>query len=442
MDGSSDLQVLLMQLSSSNPASREQAAVQLAESGDPRAIGPLILATGDRYSVNRLAAATALDALGEPLGMVLFNALAGSKDHQAVLLETRDTRVVPALLGALNAYREGTRERASRLLATLADLVDPHDVRPLLDHLEADVRVRAVRLLGDMQNERGLPLLKAALLDISPSVRERAALSLARFEPNGASTELVAAYADPGKAVRLAVVHAMGSADDPQVVPYLLDALDDPRPAFQQEAARALTVYADPRAYPRLMELAESPVPGVRAAAATSLGRLNGPNIDQALLFLAGDRAGQVRSVAAEALKERGDPRGLAVAGTLDGSQQGCRELIRYGDDPMTAALTRALYYRNGAVRRAAANCLGEMNRSDSVADLLNMANSWNVFDQVSATTALIRIDQPLGASLMTYLRWFLLPSVIGPVFLVLSILFLFAVRGRIRSGLRRLNWA
>ena len=188
---------------------RATAAYALGDMASAEAVPALLEALDDREREVRAAAARSLGRLGavhavEPLVFALVEgrvprAVAG----QALLA------VGPAALTAL---------------------------RPLVQHVEGEVRASAIELVGLLGDASDEPLLVERLRDTSAEVRAKACRALGRLAAEEAAPKLERALEDRIPFVRVNAAGALAALGDRAVVPALLaQARDDP--FF--EAARA-----------------------------------------------------------------------------------------------------------------------------------------------------------------------------------------------------------
>ena len=234
---------------------REDAAIALGQSRDPRAVRPLIGALRDTDHAVRTAATTALEHIGEPavmdLGACLRDPeLAVQEAASAVLVSIADDRVLDQLISALLSPDWVVRMHA----------------------------VKAVNRLGDGKAASTLVLL---LQDKVPAVRDEAVSALKNLAQAGLGPLLEALHHSDWR-VRLKATEALGELGLPDAVPGLLRVLaQDPDTAIRQDAARALGKIGDGRAVEALIVAADSE--RLRSCAIEALGNIGDP---RALGFL------------------------------------------------------------------------------------------------------------------------------------------------------------
>jgi CubicO group peptidase (beta-lactamase class C family) len=162
-----DLTPWLQQLSSTDPAQREQAATELGRRGAEAAaaVAPLVAALGDGDAYVRGAAAVALGRIGPAAVPALVRVL--------------DDGLAPQRVGAATALGRLGPDAAPALPALQRHLQDPL----------AAVRLGAAVALGELgpAGRPAAPALTDALADRDESVRQAAARSLARLLPDDPS---------------------------------------------------------------------------------------------------------------------------------------------------------------------------------------------------------------------------------------------------------------
>lgn len=221
----------------------------------------------------------------------------------------------PPAVGALLKHCAGTkdasRERAAQVLIAMGDAALPAVVDELRAGASERAR-RAARLLGEMQNPRGIEFLADALKSSDVSLSREAARALARIGNDRAVTALVS-----------------GLKLSPQIAEACASCLGGVR---QGAAARALG---------ELVDLERDVPDGLRREAIRSLGRLASPEalrrlsrvLDHAPLF-GRARFRALRIAAAQAIGQIGGAAALqtlqphAKRGDAD-VRQACQEAVR-----------------------------------------------------------------------------------------------------------------
>jgi HEAT repeat protein len=258
--------------------------------------------------LRRLATSSALlDAIVEQA--CTANGLASVQASQVLIA------IGPPAVGTLLRYcektRDASRERAAQTLIALGDAALPAVVDELRDGSGERAR-RAARLLGEMQNPRGVEFLVDALRGPDVQLAREAARSLTRISSDSAVAALV-------NGLRLS-------------------------PQIAETCASCLGAMRGPaavRALGELVDLDRECPDGLRREAIRSLGRLGGPEalgrlkkvLDHAP-FLGRARLRPLRIAAAQAIGQIGGPAAIqtlqahAKRGDAD-VKQACQEAIR-----------------------------------------------------------------------------------------------------------------
>jgi len=295
--------VLVGLAADTDPRVRRFAAAELAESGDPRAIEPVLRLCADPddwvLGIHPMRVTRLLHRLGAPgranvdaalaaLGPLLvgprqdLEVWAAEAHHQILhahgppeATEPRD-RLVLALTRSL--VQAGHRAIAPAARAA-GELADRRLIPPLLRTLERPLRGDDTDgAVGEALARMGAPAVAAlhALFGARkqpPDVRVRAARMLGRLGDATAVELLCGGLRDRDLAVREEAATAIGVLANPRAVGPLLRALADV-PPVAAAAARALGQIGDARARPHLAGAAAHADPRVRKLAAEALTRL------------------------------------------------------------------------------------------------------------------------------------------------------------------------
>jgi len=235
-------------LASEEPTVRASAAEVLGALGDAAALDSLIGALGDADARVRLAVTRALGRVKHPRAAATV----------ARLLEDPDNKVAAAAANGL--------ENLSELA------IDP--VFGLLSSESADVRVRAIDVLGRLRHKGACERLIRGLADSVTWVRIVSAQALGEIGEIQAAPALVRALKDRDAVVRAMAAEALGKLRDFQATMQLLSALGDESDLVRMNALRALGQIGNPAAIPFLVPALDSPEPGVRCAAIEGLAAM------------------------------------------------------------------------------------------------------------------------------------------------------------------------
>jgi len=211
------LSVLLRNLTSKDKDKRKAAADQLGKLADPRAVEPLIQASGKGGGEGaKTAAVRALASIGKPSVKPLIN----------TLLHDRES-----------VFRPASAAEALGLIG------GEEVVKPLLQattNPNVDVRLHTIVSLGRLREKRAIPYLVRALNDESGGVRGHAASALGILGNGTVVRPLVKALKDEKWYVRQQAARSLGLIGDKRAVQGLRLAIRDPRKAVAVEARKAL----------------------------------------------------------------------------------------------------------------------------------------------------------------------------------------------------------
>jgi HEAT repeat protein len=218
-----------------------------------------------------------------------------------------------------------------------------------LDSADAEIKASALELLGALDGDRSLPLLRQGLAARETRVRVRAVEALGRAQDVG-SVPALSELLQYGGALRLATIRALGEIGDRRAVVPLCEALRSASQAADRTAREELLValgqLGDAAAVPALCDALEDPQIALRERAAAALGRIGdaeaAPTLIRAMLAPQNPAAAR----AAEALA-----------------------LLRYRGamGPVVEALGTAVKTGENAVRVAAAKALGTLGSSEGI---------------------------------------------------------------------------
>lgn len=300
-----------------------------------------------------------------------------ANDRKRLQFLVQDERLVVMLvlawreLGSL--YRPGLRGMLRSLEAETSCL------SALVERAEPASRAGAIELLGELGDERTLPVLRRALEDASGPVRVQAAQALGRLRDRDAVVALctslqyapelriaaVRALGEIGEPsaiealaelligsgrtmdveCRLAVVTALGRIKDPAAVPVLGAVLHDAVPDIREAAAEALGEIGASEAVPSLLPALRDPVERVALRVVVALGRIRQPDALPDLVRALSDRQcpSVVRAAAARAVAATG---GASAVQALCEALTDSASSVRY---EAAAGLNRVVGDSNGS---------------------------------------------------------------------------------------------
>lgn len=397
---------LLQNLKDPDLRVRMNAATELGNHPDAKAIPGLIDALGDEDQQVAWSAAMALRAVGEPAVAALTaqmdnpdrvrrrlaaQALAGIPGLDAMrgldkALDDPDKAVRNSAIGAMGDAKYQDRRdlqiRVTRLVGVVTD--DPDDF----------VAWTAADSLAKINDPVVLQMLSGALSPGSRGARWRVAMALGRTHNPNAVRNLLPALRDVDTQVRREAAGALaelashnGMADStteklfpvkPLVVKALIAALDDPDAEVRAYAAGALGAVHDDRAVEPLLAATNDPDHNVRASAAVAVAAFHDDRALPPLIAVLGAGDGRDRESAARTLGEFGDARAVeplilslknfnnpmlqAAAAQALGQLHDARAV-----DPLAGLLAAPVAY----VRRAGLKALGEIGDASVVPALV-----------------------------------------------------------------------
>jgi HEAT repeat protein len=222
------------------------AAIELGDTGDPRAIAPLLQALKDPDSWVRWHAAQALG-------------------------NSKDTTAVQPLIEALKDEDADVRYYVVKALENIGD---PRAIEPFFQALKDPVRTvqnAAKDALRNIKDPEAIPTLIEALKDKDADVRKFAIEALGNIKDPRSVALLLQALKDPDTGY--SAKNALIKLKDPTAVPPLIEALNDKD--LRYYAIDILGDMGDPRAVEPLAKLlVEEDFSGYRTQAGTSLEKL------------------------------------------------------------------------------------------------------------------------------------------------------------------------
>jgi HEAT repeat protein len=198
---------------------------------------------------------------------------------------------VPRLLRTLQGSKEGTRSRVTQILVALGDAAVPQVIEELAAQQPERARL-AARLLGEMQNPKGVPFLADALGATDLALARDAAQALARIGDHAAVQALIGGLGR-GDEVSVICAGCLGGLRHSAALP-ALSALVDLRSrrteSVRRAAIQSLGRIGNPTALTDLkLILDHAPFFGaararsLRVAAAQAIGQIGGNSAVQAL---------------------------------------------------------------------------------------------------------------------------------------------------------------
>ncbi len=201
------------------------------------------------------------------------------------------TIAVPRLLRQLESRKDASRARVTQLLIALGDDALAQVVDELAAQQPERAR-RAARLLGEMQNPRGVSFLADALAGPDASLGREAALALARIGDDGALKALVDGLR-AGDEIAEACAGCLGGLRRPEALPALYEVIDERQhraESVRRAAIHSLGRIGNPAAITALSQILDrapflraSRFRGLRVASAQAITQIGGVPALQAL---------------------------------------------------------------------------------------------------------------------------------------------------------------
>lgn len=374
---------LIEQLHSDETDTRRAAATALGRIGDARAVEPLV---------------ALLDSDDRELLAVAAGALARLGDRRAFepllrLIGDRDLSVRQAAIGALNSI--GHPEMSTRMRALLEDgdpRVRESAVRiagyfgyascadALLDRCrDTDEAIRAAALehVAYLEDDRGVPMMIAALANDTPRARAAAAQALAHAAGAAALDALRRAIDDPDQWVRYFSVTSLGRLADRASLPRLERiAAEDGAPQVRIAAIGAIGgigVARDGTAVPMLAAFSDAADDELAIAAVRALGSVQTPEAFEALrVALSAPHAGR-RAAAAEAIARQAGPPAIELL-QWTAAADGDPDVVRAAIGGLSRIGTSTAPHAREAMAAIAALAGDPTRRADAVGALARVA--------------------------------------------------------------------
>jgi HEAT repeat protein len=209
----------------------------------------------------------------------------------------------PALMELLEESKGAVKLKTIRGLGLLREEKAVRPLMVLLGDPSADFRLASAKALGRIADKASAPALAKILKDSDDEVREAAARALGDCADPAQSKALLALLQDKNRLVRLAAVDALGRLGADEALPGLQAQLKDTDPSYQRHVVTAIGSLKTDKVLPFLRQSLSSKDAYLRAYAAEALaGRPKSPELEQALLVQLSDGVYAVRVRAVETL--------------------------------------------------------------------------------------------------------------------------------------------
>lgn len=380
--------LLITALKDTNLYVRREAARQLGELADERAITPLIQTLQDENQDVQDQAAEALLDLHSPsaiAAVVQFlqqHYLTRDRSYEDLirrLLQLQPEAAVDLLRQALTSRpRDWARQAAARILAEVGD---ERTIQPLIARLDdpilnvQETAAQALVHLGAM----AIPALQAALTSESPWRVLWASDALVQLGESDALATLLDLLHHPHWSIRQSAIAKLTKLGDRQIVEPIIACLQDSHDKVQRQAVQALGELKDDRAIAPLLELAQSAADPLWRSIIGALSQFNHPEISELMLTVV----------------QHPDPVTRYHA-TLS---------LRSGESAQIfPLLLNALEDPNSDVRQAAAQVLGDRGDPQAVKPLIQRLKQTQGQDE-SIISALLKLGKPAVAPLIAVLK-------------------------------------
>jgi len=321
LEKTEEVERLIIMLEDEDLGRSTDAAKQLGQIGDIRAVKPLCKALFDKRAYSeykRIAAAKALGEIGDPSAAhSLVHILKGTdrkvKEAAVESLKTMGSSAVKHISGMLE-LKYNDRRTAMAAARALGEIGAPQALRPLIAALKSEdggVSNAAAEALGEIGDQQAVE----SLIDTFDTNKHQGYKCSECIEALGqiggsrateALTHILEYDTYPNhKFYAYAAAKALGQIGDPQTVESLIAALKYPDSKVNEAAATALGQIGDSRAVEVLIAALDKS--WLMEAVATALGQIGDSRAVEAListLEYTGHRDGQVRISAAKALSE------------------------------------------------------------------------------------------------------------------------------------------
>ena len=393
-------------LNDGTPQVRQVTAIILGYLNDKEAINPLIHLLGDRHEIVQIAAAKALEKLGDDLGNLVYQSLAGSKKIRQQLIVRNDPRAIAPIFRVLKGGQPDFRKEAAKTLSMLS-------------------------------NNRAFELLILSLSDADPNLREAVVWALEGSDDERAHANLIRALEDPAPTIREAVAEVLGNKGEKQAVDPLLNALGDRYPYVRQAAATALEKLGEPigplingalkgskeaieelqkhkdqRILPPFMQALKHGDSTLREKAVTVLGQLGGKESFETLIKSLSDEDPKVRAAVVSSLGNIGDKRAvMPVIKSLHDPDPGVQNaatwaLTKFPDERAFEPLIDILEAGDRDLQLAAtwalAWVLGKVADKRALDPLLAVLQKGDPELRSATLFALVKLEDPRGFTALT----------------------------------------
>lgn len=381
------VEIFIAQLRKRKPALRLQAVESLGKTGDPRAIGPLIDALGDKEGSVQHKAINMLSEIGLPAVNALLAALEREdsriqKNAVEILGNIGDVQAIHGLIELLGETHSDIWQHAANALQRIGTPVIPY-LWDTLEDIEYAIREHALELLGKIDDPQATEYLIRALGHHSSYIREKATEVLGRMAP---ITELRQTLTENNPLLISQAIDALGEIGGGQVILPLQQALAHEDWQVRQHAVNALAKLNEPQAIETFAKVLHDPYQQVRESVIEALGQRNDDHSIMLLAKALNDTSPHLRARVVSLLGAIKDYRVVEpLIAALNDSEFNIRRhaiehLGRIGDSRAIRPLVQILKTNQPFLQEQAARSLDTFWDARVISELLQLLQSINTF--------------------------------------------------------------
>jgi HEAT repeat protein len=197
-----------------------------------------------------------------------------------ILGEIKDDRAVPVIISTLTENRMTMRYNAARALGNIGDKKAAPALIKLLDDKEWQVRFYAVEALGKIGDKSAVnPIADIMTKDANKEVRLAAIKSLDQVDGKNQYKSVIECFSDPEPNIRSYAVELSAKWNIEEALPLITSMLKDDRSnVVRASCAHALGVYKNFASVPSLIQALSDNYKDVRIYALESLKEISGQN--------------------------------------------------------------------------------------------------------------------------------------------------------------------
>ncbi|MGQ9632534.1 MAG: HEAT repeat domain-containing protein [bacterium] len=272
-------------LKNRNPKIREMAADILGQTGDPRALDPLVSLLRDPNDDVQISAVKAISRFGIPkvVSILMQNINHPNHNVRAIAIAEVTKKVRENYMRAVEEGNRARRDVASKMMNKLiGDLINL--MRSDLDNLDEDVRLDALEMVVAVGRGEDIePLLLKTMHDPNEKVRAAVVQVLGMVGNVQAVSALIKALYDPDKRVRANAIEALDQMKASHTAGMIEPYLNDPDNRVRANAAKAMHNFGSPKGMETLEKMLREDDFYMRMSAAWALGEIGTPQAQRLL---------------------------------------------------------------------------------------------------------------------------------------------------------------